>query len=85
MTVESFFKQKLKHMTILKTISSKFLAVLALCIFSVISFAQDKDINVDLNVDKGGDDWYKQPWVWVVAGAIFILLLVAMLRGGKKD
>ncbi len=72
-------------MTILKTISSKFLAVLALCIFSVISFAQDKDINVDLNVDKGGDDWYKQPWVWVVAGAIFILLLVAMLRGGKKD
>ncbi len=24
-------------------------------------------------------------WLWVVGGAVFILLLVALLRGGKKD
>lgn len=44
------------------------------------------DVDIDLNKDSGST-WYQQPWVWVVGGAIFILLLVAMLRGGgsKKD
>ena len=29
-------------------------------------------------------DWYTQPWVWIVGGAIFILLLVALLRGNRS-
>ncbi|HRO42220.1 MAG TPA: hypothetical protein PL009_05265 [Flavipsychrobacter sp.] len=28
------------------------------------------------------DNWYAQPWVWIVGGLIFILLLVALVRGG---
>lgn len=26
--------------------------------------------------------WYTSPWVWVVGAAVFILLLVALTRGG---
>jgi hypothetical protein len=26
-------------------------------------------------------DWYTSPWVWVAGAAVFILLLVALLRG----
>ena len=26
--------------------------------------------------------WYTAPWVWIVGAAIFILLLVALTRGG---
>ena len=26
--------------------------------------------------------WYTNPWVWVAGAAVFILLLVALLRGG---
>lgn len=29
--------------------------------------------------------WYAQPWVWVVAGAVVILLIVALTRGNKGD
>jgi len=29
-------------------------------------------------------NWYAQPWVWIVGGAVFILLLVALVRGGKS-
>jgi hypothetical protein len=29
-------------------------------------------------------DWYTSPWVWVVGAAIFILLLVALLRGNSS-
>jgi hypothetical protein len=46
---------------------------------------EDKKVDVDINVNKGSD-WYQQPWVWIVGGAVFILLLVALLRGsGKKE
>jgi hypothetical protein len=29
------------------------------------------------------DHWYASPWVWVVGAAVFILLLVALLGGGR--
>lgn len=54
-----------------------------LCCISVFAFAQDKGIDVDINVKKE-NEWYKQPWAWVVGGAVFILLLVALLRGGQS-
>src|SRR5215213_3730343 len=28
--------------------------------------------------------WYTSPWVWVIGAAIFILLLVALLRGNSS-
>lgn len=31
-------------------------------------------------------DWYMQPWVWAVGGAVLLIILVALLRGGStKD
>jgi hypothetical protein len=59
------------------------LAVALMLLFTLKLFAQDKGVDVDINVDKGGQ-WYTQPWVWIVGGAVFILLLVALLRSGKK-
>jgi len=50
---------------------------------SVLTFAQDKGLDVDINVKKESS-WYQQPWVWIIGGAVFILLLVALLRGGER-
>jgi len=47
-------------------------------------FAQDKKVEIDIGVNKE-PVWYQQPWAWVLGAAIFILLLVALLRGGKKE
>jgi hypothetical protein len=58
--------------------------ILMLCLLQTISFAQDKKIDVDISTDKGGGDWYAQPWVWIVGGAVFLLLLVALLRGNSN-
>lgn len=30
-------------------------------------------------------NWFASPWVWVVGAAVFILLLVALLRGGSSS
>ena len=46
--------------------------------------AETKNINVDINTDGGSANWYTSPWVWVVGAAIFILLLVALTRGGRR-
>lgn len=50
---------------------------------SIISFAQEKGVDVDINLKKESA-WYQSPVVWVIGGAVFILLLVALLRGGEK-
>ena len=61
------------------------MAVMALMV-SVVSFAQEtKKVDIDINTDKGGGNFFASPWVWVVGGAVCILLLVALLRGGGSN
>jgi hypothetical protein len=52
-------------------------------IISLVSFAQEKKVDIDINAkgDKGGT--FSQPWVWIVGAAVFIIILVALLRGRK--
>jgi hypothetical protein len=59
------------------------LFVMAALVIPFISLAQDKGIDINVNVKKN-NQWYQQPWVWIVGGAIFILLLVALLRGNSR-
>ena len=58
-------------------------SVIALTFLSFLSFAQDKGLDIDVNVKKESE-WYQQPWVWIVGGAVFILLLAAILRSGTS-
>ena len=70
----------------LKKITSglnRMLAVLMLCFLQTALWAQDKKVDVNISTDKGGN-WYTQPWVWIVGGAVFLLLLVALLRGNSN-
>lgn len=52
---------------------------------SAISFAQDKKVDIDINTKSNDENFFMKPWVWVICAAVFILLLAAILRGGKKD
>ncbi len=74
-------------MNILNAITKKTATIPAMILLSFLrlqAFAQEKGVDIDINVNKKENDWYKQPWVWVLAGAVFILLLIAILRGNKK-
>ena len=33
----------------------------------------------------GTGEWYASPWVWVIGASLFILLLVALLRGKSSS
>ena len=57
-----------------------------LFLFNIVLFAQEKKVDVDVNIGKdNSSQWYANPIVWVIGGAVFILLLVALLRNKSKD
>jgi hypothetical protein len=69
-----------------KFISIKaFATVMFLSLLQTLSFGQDGGSNsVTSTTHTETQTWYMQPWVWVIGGAVFVLLLVALLRGGGK-
>ena len=52
---------------------------------TMLVLAQDETKKVDIDVNTKGDNWYASPWVWIVGAAVFILLLVALLRSNKSS
>ena len=68
----------------LQQVWSKIIVAIMLSLTNVLAFAQDKGLDVDINVKKESE-WYQQPWVWIVGAAVFVLLLVAILRGGNTS
>lgn len=73
----------------------KFLmATLVLSCLQLVLMAQDSTSTAtsttstksttSVSINESGE-WYTQPWVWLVGAAVFILLLVALLRGGGSS
>lgn len=74
----------MKQISNLVTASSwgkKFMMLCSSLFIALLTFAQDKKIDVDINADKdGGGGFFASPVVWVIGVAVFILLLVALMR-----
>jgi hypothetical protein len=62
----------------------KFSLWLTAMIASLVSFAQEK-ADVDINIGEDKTNFWGSPWVWIIGAAVFILLLVALLRGGNRE
>lgn len=73
----------------LKSITNRIALIIASFYLSLAGFAQDDTKKVDVNIDAntgGSGNFFTQPWLWVVGGLVFILLLVALMRGsGNKS
>jgi len=61
----------------------KLMMMVASFFASVMVFAQDKKVDINISTNKNNGFW-GSPWMWVVGAAVFILLLVAILRGGSR-
>jgi hypothetical protein len=59
-------------------------AMLLMVFMASVTWAQDKGIDIDVDLDKGGN-WYNNPVVYIIGGAVFILLLVALLKNNKSS
>jgi hypothetical protein len=66
-------------------ILKSFSAFIMLCLLNAVAFAQDKKVDVSIGTNSSGSgNWYASPWVWIVGAAVFILLLVALMRGNSN-
>lgn len=78
--MKQFIKENVKKM------SNRVAMVCAITLFSVVVFAQDKKVEIDINTkpDNGGN-FFSQYGVWIIVGAaVFILLLIALLRNNSS-
>jgi hypothetical protein len=62
----------------------KLVLSIMLTLYSSILLLAQETKKVDIDVNTKGDNWYASPWVWIVGVAVFILLLVALTRGGRR-
>jgi hypothetical protein len=67
-----------------RLVAQKLSLIAASALLATITFAQDKK-EIDVNINNNKSNFWGQPWVWVVGAAVFILLLVAILRGGRRN
>lgn len=74
-------------MKMIQKASARFALLFLSTLVALVSFAQEKGADIDVNIGKdSGSNWYASPWVWIIGAAVFILLLVALLRGsGSRE
>lgn len=62
-----------------------FVVLLVLSLLQTAVWAQEGGgADIDVKITKESSNWYAQPWVWIVGGAVFLLLLVALMRGNSN-
>ena len=63
-----------------------FLAFLFSCL-QVVLWAQDNptdNTQTTKTTTTTTETWYTAPWVWIVGGAVFLIILIALLRGSSS-
>jgi hypothetical protein len=60
------------------------LSIYAAFFSAMVAMAQEGGKDINVNVGTKDSAWYTSPWVWIVGAAVFILLLVALTRGGRR-
>ena len=70
-----------------KTITCKTIFTLLLTsLFTVMAMAQDSSVSsTSTTTTTTEHTWYTQPWVWIVGGAVLLLLIVARFRGNNPE
>ncbi len=64
---------------------------LMLTFMQALAFAQDStgggssSSSSTTSTTTTTETWYTQPWVWIVGGAVLLLLIVALMRGNSNS
>lgn len=67
---------------LIRSIYKTFAAFIAISLLQTHLWAQDSASSTTTTTTTT-HSWYTQPWVWVVGGAVLLLLLIALMRGNS--
>jgi len=63
----------------------KFFLAILFTYMQVMLWAQESSQTVTTKTtETTTTQWYASPWVWVAGGAVFIIILVALMRGNSS-
>lgn len=63
----------------------KFFLAIFFTFMQVVLWAQESNQTVtQKTTETTTTQWYTSPWLWVAGGAVFIIILIALLRGNSS-
>jgi hypothetical protein len=82
-----FIKKEFMKKVIKLTGMRSILTLLSVTLMQVALMAQDQPSGSTTTTvtTHQSSTWYSSPWIWVAGAAVFILLLIALLRGGSRN
>ena len=76
-------KQLAKSITYQKIVTLFMLSLIQAMVFAQDSAASSGSQTTTTTTSE--NTWYTQPWVWVVGGLVFLLLIVALVRSNSSS
>ena len=73
---------KLKTMKVLTNLKYALSAVV-LFLVNIALYAQERKVDVDIDLNKNESQWYNNPVVWVIGGAVFFFVHRSVVSGGN--
>lgn len=70
----------MQHLKVISRVISFFIV----SFYTFIAAAQEQSTEINVDINKEGHAWYTSPWVWIIGAIVFILLLLALLRGTER-
>lgn len=80
-----FITAKTFFMKMLATAAARLVFFVLLFVAPLLAPAQEGGTKIDVDINENGSNWYNNPVVWIIGAAVFILLLVALLRGNNSS
>ena len=63
----------------------KFVLLFVLCVIQLLAWSQDSVSHSTTTVTtKTNNSFQVEPWMWIVGGAVLLVILVALLRGNSN-
>ena len=65
--------------------AQKFVLLFVLCVIQLLAWSQDSVSHSTTTVTtKTNNSFQVEPWMWIVGGAVLLVILVALLRGNSN-
>lgn len=62
----------------------KYLLLFTFSVMQLMAFSQDAVTHTSTSVTTKTNDFVIEPWMWIVGGAVLLVILVALLRGSSS-
>ncbi len=76
-------------LVIRKSLPAALAVVVGACLGAIRAFADSTAVNITTNESTKSavstTTWYASPWLWAVAGGVFLIIVIALTTRGRSN